>query len=162
MDENFYIKYLKYKNKYLELSNTSQNGGGIKNVAIVIKHNSYILFVQNPKGKFMLPGGNIERGEKPWNAIKREWQEETGIIFPKINEVNIISTPYNYHNHTLLWYGKSNKNRTHYVFNKHKILKPGETTSIQWFSFDYMMANKHNFKDYVIRSLVEMHMKGLV
>ena len=167
---NFRSKYFKYKAKYLELRKTLniiQNdmiGGTIKNVAIVIKKDGKMLFVREKKrmGLLMLPGGQIDGAERPWNAIKREWCEETGINFPTQRQANIEEIPFNYHNHTLIFFGTSNKETTFYSFNKDRILKPGETVEIEWKTYDYVMKNKDEFKSYVVSSLNEMHTVGYV
>ena len=50
----------------------------------IIEQDNTFLFVQETKerhrGKFSLPGGGIEHGETPEEAVVREVQEETGLI----------------------------------------------------------------------------------
>lgn len=167
---DFRLKYLKYKKKYLQLRKTLsiiQNdltGGTIKNVAIVIKKNDKILFVRekNKKSSLMLPGGQINSGERPWDAIKREWGEETGIKFPTQRQANIVDEPFNYHGHTLIFFGNSNEETSFYSFNKDRILKPGETVGIEWKTYDYVVRHTDEFKSYVISSLNEMHKVGFI
>lgn len=74
---------------------------GIKNImtklilvvaAALIDENNHVLLAQRPKGKSLadlweFPGGKIEEGERPEQALIRELEEELGI---KVNEKNLI------------------------------------------------------------------------
>src|SRR5438105_4193194 len=44
-------------------------------------------------GKWEFPGGKLEDGEGPWDAAKREWQEETGVKLPKGDQVGSWISP---------------------------------------------------------------------
>lgn len=50
----------------------------------IIERDGTFLFVEESKerakGKFALPGGGIEHGESPEEAVVREVQEETGLV----------------------------------------------------------------------------------
>jgi len=39
-----------------------------------------ILLMANERNEWELPGGHIESGETPEQAVVREWQEETGLL----------------------------------------------------------------------------------
>ena len=97
---DYYKKYLKYKNKYLELK---QLGGGPSNANMVLwaqgRVNKYILFTVEPRHrsgpKFSLPGGGLERGEHSQTILGavREYVEEMGIRtreFPKIDGQDVL------------------------------------------------------------------------
>jgi len=51
-------------------------GLGVK--AIVI-HQGHVLFLIKPDGSLDFPGGRVEAGETPSQAIRREIEEETGL-----------------------------------------------------------------------------------
>jgi len=60
-------------------------------VYALIINNGKILLVKKArgayKGKYDLPGGSIEHGEKPVETLKRELMEETGTI---VNDINLL------------------------------------------------------------------------
>lgn len=64
-------------------------GYGVK--CIVERQDGKILFIKNTygKGNWTLPGGQIEKGETPEEAAKREVLEEVGI---KLNSVTKIGS----------------------------------------------------------------------
>jgi len=43
------------------------------------EHDGNILFVRKAKSKWALPGGKVERDERPVGAAARELEEETGM-----------------------------------------------------------------------------------
>jgi len=45
----------------------------------VILRGSRVLIVRTYDGKWQLPGGRLEGGEKHWDAARREVREETGL-----------------------------------------------------------------------------------
>jgi 8-oxo-dGTP pyrophosphatase MutT (NUDIX family) len=44
-------------------------------------------------GKWEFPGGRLEDGETPFDAAKREWQEETGVNLPDGEQVGSWVSP---------------------------------------------------------------------
>ena len=107
---NYYQKYLKYKNKYLELKSqiggthhciripsrradgaggAGGAGGNLAAILLITKRGSgpiryLVLRKRDSGGKWMIPGGKIETGEKPFDAMKREFKEEVGSELPKL------------------------------------------------------------------------------
>jgi ADP-ribose pyrophosphatase YjhB (NUDIX family) len=68
--------------------------------AVVIKDNKVLLARHtygNGKGKLIIPGGYVNYGETPQQALKREYMEETNI---EIEPQNIIGIRFNMHD----WY----------------------------------------------------------
>ena len=61
----------------------------IKNAStIVVTGENYdrVLMVRDANnGKWMFPGGKIDRGEGPFEAAKREFGEETGFELPRLD-----------------------------------------------------------------------------
>lgn len=55
-------------------------------VKTIICHNHKILLLQDLKGKWELPGGRIDFGESPIDALKRELNEELGCKNVKVGE----------------------------------------------------------------------------
>lgn len=56
-------------------------------VKAIIEKNNQILLLNDLKGKWELPGGKIEFGEDPTEALKRELKEELGIVNAVIDGV---------------------------------------------------------------------------
>ncbi|PQZ85180.1 MULTISPECIES: NUDIX hydrolase [Pseudomonas] len=46
---------------------------------VICEHEGQILFVRKAKSKWALPGGKVERNERPVGAAARELEEETGL-----------------------------------------------------------------------------------
>jgi len=62
-------------------------------LAVMAKDTGRILLLQRAldktdpaSGKFEFPGGHLEPDETPFDAAKREWEEETGLTLPKGKE----------------------------------------------------------------------------
>lgn len=60
---------------------------------IVIKDNKVLLarHTYGPgKGKLIVPGGYVEYGETPQDAVKREYLEETNIVVEPRNIIGFV------------------------------------------------------------------------
>ena len=55
----------------------------------IIRRNGKILFIRNTYGKgyWNFPGGGIEKGESPEEAVRREVKEEVGLPLNKVRHV---------------------------------------------------------------------------
>jgi 8-oxo-dGTP pyrophosphatase MutT (NUDIX family) len=122
----------------------------------------WILFVwkKHRKGiSYMLPGGKLERNEKPWQGMKREYKEEVGVSLPKPDEVMFTKSYYRKHSDgsiTKIYSGYSKKPRSWFKYRKEYVLN-NETDGIAWLTLNDALTNKM-VKSYVRRSLMQMHM----
>lgn len=79
----------------------------------IVLHENSVLLVKE-KGKFHLPGGGIDIGEDPKDAVLREVKEETGCTVSNPKLINLASSFFSYgaddnppnlqHVHSLLLY----------------------------------------------------------
>lgn len=95
----------------------------------LFEKNGNILLVKDVKGIWELPGGRINHGEEPKEALERELNEELG--WSKVDIKNIIDA----------WSFSSRVNDAHYHFivliyacasNEEKIKKNDEYVKYQW------------------------------
>ena len=98
-------------------------------VKALFRRTGNILLVKDPKGVWELPGGRINHGEEPKEALRRELNEELG--WSKIDIKNIIDS----------WSFSSKVNNTHYHFivliyactsDEENIKKNDEYIQYQW------------------------------
>ena len=71
---------------------------GIKSRAIIYDESTNKILLANYAGMYLLPGGKIDEGEDPLDAVSREVKEEAGLIFEK-DDFRLFS---------ILLYGKRN------------------------------------------------------
>lgn len=84
-----------------ENTNWEQSVGGV-----VIKDNKVLLARHtygNGKGMLIIPGGYVNYGETPQQALKREYMEETNI---EVEPQHIIGIRFNMHDWYLVFYAK--------------------------------------------------------
>ena len=97
-----YKKYLKYKLKYLNLKQLAgAHAEPTNNAAILLffyHNNEYkAIFVieNNNDNEIGTPGGGIEPGESPEDAMKREFDEEIGMDLPPLENEDNYEIYYN-------------------------------------------------------------------
>ena len=61
--------------------------------ALIRDSDGRILFVQHVEGRWQLPGGAIDPGERPAEAMQRECLEEAGITVEPIRIAGVFSGP---------------------------------------------------------------------
>lgn len=70
-------------------------------VILVVRDQRYLVIKRSQSviapGKLCFPGGGIEPGESPEEAVRREFREEIGIECTPIREIRQSVTPWNVH-----------------------------------------------------------------
>jgi len=61
--------------------------------ALIHDDNARILFVQHVEGRWQLPGGAVDPGERPAEAMQRECLEEAGITVEPIRIAGVFGGP---------------------------------------------------------------------
>lgn len=69
----------------MDIKNIPQNFFRVSAKALIIKKDK-VLLVQEPDGRWELPGGGIDFEETPEQTLKRELAEELGAIVKKIDK----------------------------------------------------------------------------
>jgi 8-oxo-dGTP diphosphatase len=83
-------------------------------------------------GKVCFPGGRIESGETPEQALVRECAEELGVVVEPIREIETSVTPWNVR---LRWF--TAKLVEDAVFRP----DPQEVAAVQWMTLEEMLAH---------------------
>lgn len=68
---------------------------GVKFVFLVVLRDGEIVAVKTKKRGWDVPGGHVEKGENPLNAIIRESREEAGIEFFEL-PIHFLLVPYSH------------------------------------------------------------------
>lgn len=109
-------------------------------------------------GKWDIPGGTIEKGESPEQALLREIAEETGI------HVSLGPPIYIYNN--MVQFPKRQTLQIVYLamYNDGEVrLNPREHTDHRWVTLEELVAmEKINFLEELITSVPQMNLKGHV
>jgi 8-oxo-dGTP pyrophosphatase MutT (NUDIX family) len=61
--------------------------------ALIRRDDGRILLVKHVEGRWMLPGGAVEPGERPAEAARRECLEEAGIVIEPLRIVGVYGGP---------------------------------------------------------------------
>ena len=157
----------------------------IKNASIIVvtgRNYDRVLMVRDAKNKkWMFPGGKIDIGERPWNAAKREFKEETGFDLPRLNGDKATGKLYEFirthrnRTQTKIYLGfvqdSSNKNDLYRKYNKSKV-KNNETdeaysvcfSSLKKNGFHHWRSSKHlgqqQLRSAEEHSMIEMYNSG--
>jgi len=110
-----------------------------QNASAALFSGRHVLLVVLKGGKLSLPGGRREPGEGDFEAMKREWKEETG-IYPLSKKQADLSAKY-VHVHkkgttTAIYYGQTKLPYTWYIFNRDGQETGGETIGLVWMKVD--------------------------
>lgn len=88
-----------------------------KSRAIILNTENQILLTKYA-GVYMLPGGKVDEGESPDDAIYREIKEETGLEFPKLQPLKKLKYYKLADIETLLEENKTSNPRTPFFNNE--------------------------------------------
>ena len=115
---------------------------------VIVKDNKILLSKRQNKtwgnGMFVLPGGHVEQGETPLNAMQREIKEELGTIV-KLKDIQFLCTAIRY---------KTTEQTIACIFiidNKDYIYKnnePDQCSELSWHSINNLPDN--TIEDYKI------------
>jgi 8-oxo-dGTP pyrophosphatase MutT (NUDIX family) len=61
--------------------------------ALIVDARGRILLVRHVEGRWMLPGGAVDPGERPAEAMRRECLEEAGIVVEPVRLAGVYSGP---------------------------------------------------------------------
>ena len=106
-------------------------------VAIIERSGQYLTITRSQSviapGKICFPGGGIEAGEMPEQALIRECFEELGVLVEPIRQLGTSVTPWGVR---LYWYSAKLSSEDA-VFR----LNPQEVSAITWMTRDEMLAH---------------------
>jgi hypothetical protein len=152
----------------------------IKNASIIVvtgRNYDRVLMVRDRKNKiWMFPGGKIDKEEEPWEAAKREFEEETGFELPRLNgdttgELYKFIRTHKDKTQTKIYLGFASsfdRNDLHNKYNIHKV-NDNETdkaysvcfSSLAKNDFKYWRSLKHSRRQYLRdaeeNSMIEMY-----
>lgn len=160
---DYRLKYLKYKNKYLNLK--IQSGGvGIKNACIALYYktstSNFIYLIKGNDGKWNIPGGQIDDKENSLEAAFREFKEETeGFLLdkwaPLTNPLRKFYK-YVYRDHTAIWWCVSYEDPK-IIFQVNREAKDGG-----WFDINDLHTIHLRFSDSVTQITEILRLIGIL
>lgn len=130
---------------------TNKNKLTMKNAAIILiskldSKDKFVILRDRNNHKWMIPGGNLEKGETPFQGMKREFYEEVGQELPYLEKHKSFDFP---RYKTRVYVGLSN--------TKINFRENDEADAIHFASIDDLMSgrlfNRFEFKSYVKSTL---------
>lgn len=130
---------------------TNKNKLTMKNAAIILisklgAKDRFVILRDRNNHKWMIPGGNLEKGETPFQGMKREFYEEVGQELPYLEKQKSFDFP---RYKTCVYVGLSN--------TKINFRENDEADAIHFASIDDLMSgrlfNRFEFKSYVKSTL---------
>lgn len=100
-------------------------------VGFIIHDGKLLIVKRSSKAKFLpnyyeLPGGHVEFGEEPKEALKREIKEELGVdvtIFEPFHYFSYFSDEGNVHNIEIAFFAKVNESVKNIKLNEHEDIR---------------------------------------
>ncbi len=100
---------------------------------LLVNDNRYLLFKRRDSNLYSLPGGHVEEGETPLDAVIREIYEELNITIPNVKLVG----RYPYKNEVLNVYYYNNTE-----FDTSSIMLDDEHSDYRWFTYYEVLNSK--------------------
>ena len=100
---------------------------------LLVNNNRYLLFKRRDSNLYALPGGHVEEGETPLDAVIREIYEELNITIPNVKLVG----RYPYKNEVLNVYYYNNTE-----FDTSSIMLDDEHSDYRWFTYYEVLNSK--------------------
>lgn len=130
-------------------------------VYAIIIENSSVLLVPQFEGRYGLPGGGINLGEKIEDAVIREVKEETGLNVENPKLVGCENSFFKMHNsdayHTILLYYSCNILDGHLSIDGFDSDEKKFAKLAKWISIDdlenIMLASTVDFRKYIVKTL---------
>lgn len=100
---------------------------------LIVNNNRYLLFKRTESKKYALPGGHVEEGETPLDAIIREIHEELSIVIPNVKLIGRYP------------HGKKTLNVYYYnntEFDPSTIILDEEHEDYRWFTYYEVLNSK--------------------
>ena len=139
----------------------------ISNAGIILKVHCRdgkirIVVVQLKSGKWTNPGGKVNAGESAFNAARREYEEETGMILPHIIDMNSIIITHRNGSKTKIYYGHTRELEDNFRLNVRNPRFNHETIDLKLYTYERIIQFSARYTDYFIKSLIIMNSKGMV
>lgn len=117
---------------------------------LLVKRAAHLL---TEPGKWALPAGYVDRGERVEDAVRREVQEETGYQCTVIRVIGILDNPDRPDN------GRQNISLVYLVSPRERVQEPdNESSEVRWFSFDNLPPSDEIAFEYATVLATAMHM----
>jgi 8-oxo-dGTP pyrophosphatase MutT (NUDIX family) len=105
---------------------------------LIVNNNRYLLFKRRENQLYALPGGHVEEGETPLDAIIREIGEELSIVLPNVKLIGRY--PHNDKVLNVYYYNNTE-------FDPSSIILDEEHDDYRWFTYYEVLNSKDTMKN---------------